>query len=87
MDGAEAVRKYPGITVFMSWPDFRHDLAGRVARAMLPGTKLLYVGESRHGCTADDTFFDQVETWGDYEYLANTNFEGVHDGLYLYTKP
>ena len=46
--------------ILMSWPDYDSENAFEIASKMKPGQILIYQGESKGGCTADDNFFDLV---------------------------
>lgn len=50
-------------SVLLVWPPFNFPFALKVAAAMRSGQVLLYAGEVKGGCTADDAFFD---------YMANS---------------
>lgn len=63
MDAIEAVKKYGKEVGFitMSWPPQNSDLAYKVLQTMRkvnPECILIYIGEKKGGCTADDRFFD-----------------------------
>lgn len=47
--------------ILMSWPDYDSDNAFKIASKMKPGQILIYQGESKGGCTADDKFFDLID--------------------------
>lgn len=76
--------------IMLGWPPYEHPFGALVARALRPGQVLLYQGEGRGGCTADDDFFDEVtdpSKWRDVEHGAwerklmahHLSFEGIHD--------
>jgi hypothetical protein len=44
--------------ILLVWPNLDSPFAANVARAMTSGQMLIYCGEGRGGCTADDDFFD-----------------------------
>ena len=50
----------------MVWPCLGSDFAHDVLLNMTPGQQLYYRGESRGGCTANDLFFDALETHAKY---------------------
>jgi hypothetical protein len=82
--GAEtAVSANPDSDVFCSWPSYKGEWFTRAVKRMKPGRLLYYIGESRGGCTAADSFFlfknkkiitcIDIPTW-----------YGLHDRLYIY---
>ena len=86
-EAVEAVKAYPDRNVFMSWPSYDESWAGQVAKAMAKGRVLAYIGEGRGGCTADDGFFDILDS--DFEEIGGVaipKWEGIHDYLKLYKK-
>ncbi len=63
VDAIEAVKKYGKNVGFilMSWPPQHSNLAYKVLQTMRnvnPDCILIYIGEGKGGCTADDDFFD-----------------------------
>lgn len=63
IDAVEAVKRYGKDVNFiiMSWPPQHSDLAYRVLQTMRVVNSdcvLIYIGEKKGGCTADDDFFD-----------------------------
>lgn len=65
------------------WPPVGGDVAGTVARKGAP--HIVYIGESRGGCTASYEFFDEVERkYGLIAEIELPSFVGVHDNLYHY---
>ncbi len=47
-------------SVLLIWPPYDLPLALQIAKAMRPGQVLVYEGEDKGGCTANDAFFDAV---------------------------
>lgn len=79
--------------VIMSWPDYKSPFAYKVASNMRVGQYLIYQGESYSGCTADDDFFDLIDSsFKEYPYLSNSlnkfhvQFSGIHDYWNVYRK-
>ena len=54
------LQELPGDIVLMSWPCYESDFAYEVARRLRPGQQLIYQGESKGGCCANDRFFDYM---------------------------
>lgn len=67
-------------SVLLVWPPHDFAFAEKIAMAMRPGQILLYAGEEKGGCTADDAFFDYMEgrrIWEPLTEIANS-FNEVH---------
>ena len=87
MNAAKAVRNYPSRTVLMSWPSYGKKWALMALHAMAPGQRLVYIGEGRHGCTANDGFFTYLSTnFSETHEILLDNFYGIHDECHIYTK-
>ena len=57
---AKHVNDYQNI--LMSWPNYDTSFAYNVLKLMQPKQKLYYCGEDKYGCTANDNFFDLLES-------------------------
>ena len=92
IDSLDYLRLHPEVELFiLSWPE-EDDLASRIWQALRPGQHLLYIGEDRHGCTANDVFFELIQ---DHEVENNAtkemrqsflSFDDFHDQPHLYQK-
>lgn len=92
MDALEYLRRHQQVELFiLSWP-MEDDTAVRFWQAMRPGQYLLYIGEERGGCTADNAFFDAIDG---HEVDNNAtrqmqrsflSFDDFHDQPHLYKK-
>jgi len=76
-------------TLFMCWPPYTEDMAFRAARSYLDagGRRIIYIGEGRGGCTADDSFFELMSARMTDVSPANIDilsWFGIHDHLYDY---
>ena len=81
------VRAHPDRTVIMSWPSYGSPWASHTLRAMAPGQRLIHIGESRGGCTADDDFFDALDKdFEEIKLLPHKRFWGLHDYCTLHRK-
>jgi hypothetical protein len=84
----DAVCKYHGYDVFVSWPCYAEQWAYEAAKNMKVGNYLYYIGEGYGGCTADDDFHDLLYT--DFVLQENTpslpQFSGLHDEFFHYIK-
>lgn len=71
--------------VLMVWPPYDEGVAENVARRK--PNHILYVGEQRGGCTAEDEFFDIVEQeYGVVGKLDLQSYTGIHDDFYHYVR-
>ncbi|WP_136809910.1 hypothetical protein [Desulfosediminicola flagellatus] len=92
MDSLEYVLRHPEVHLYiLAWPA-EDDLATRIWQSLIPGQHLLYIGEGKNGCTANDTFFDIIK---DHEVENEStrimkqsflSFDDFHDQPYLYKK-
>jgi hypothetical protein len=92
IDSLDYLRLHPEVELFiLSWPE-EDDLASRIWQALRPGQHLLYIGEDRHGCTANDVFFEliqghEVENNATKEMRQSfLSFDDFHDQPHLYQK-
>jgi hypothetical protein len=92
----DSVELLPGNfnVVLLSWPPMS-DFAHRIATAMTAGQILVYQGEPHGGCTADESFFAQVEDDAQWEHLDtwtaalnqhHLQFQGIHDRWAVWQK-
>ena len=71
--------------VLMVWPPYGESMAEIVARA--EPSHILYVGEQRGGCTANDGFFYIIEEkYGLVGRLEIPSYAGINDDFYHYTR-
>ena len=92
MDSLDYLRLHPEVELFiLAWPE-EDDLASRIWQALRPGQHLLYIGEDRDGCTANNVFFEliqghEVENNATKEMRQSfLSFDDFHDQPYLYQK-
>lgn len=90
LDAVEAIRKYGKSVGFiiMSWPPQNEDFALNALmemRRVNTSCRMIYVGEKRGGCTANDAFFDEIDDVSEkykeisdlrntYRYWANNEY-------------
>ncbi len=92
MDSLDYLRLHPEVELFiLAWPQ-EDNLASRIWQALRPGQHLLYIGEDRGGCTANNFFFELVHGH-EVENNATTkmresflSFDDFHDQPRLYQK-
>lgn len=92
LSAVDAIQKYGKDTdiIIMSWPPYMREDATETLLAMRevnPNAVMIYIGEGEGGCTADDSFFENIEYLEDGEFSkAATEYRsshGIHDRLYL----
>jgi hypothetical protein len=73
------------VPVLMVWPPLNGGLAVSVAEKEPP--HILYVGEPRGGCTAEDEFFDSLDRkYGLVAKIDIPSFAGCNDNLFHYIR-
>jgi len=71
--------------VLCVWPPVNDSMAEKVLR--FRPSHMLYVGEKRGGCTANDGFFDELEQkYGLVSTIDIPSYAGVNDNLYHYVR-
>lgn len=73
--------------LFLCWPEYGANYATEVLQSFT-GNKLVYIGESRGGCCANDSFFKELkENWNEVPCDVEVdNWFGIYDSLYLYER-
>ena len=69
----------PGQTILMTWPCIGTDFALNVAKKMKVGQFLIYHGESRGGCTANESFFRYLKNHFDVVDTSDMDDHGISD--------
>ena len=87
---AKHVNDYQNI--LMSWPNYDTSFAYNILNLMQPKQTLYYCGEDKYGCTANDNFFDLLESKAvlnsqltDELNKSHYSWPGVHDSWSVYT--
>jgi len=71
--------------ILMVWPALNKSVATEVARRK--PNHILYVGEQRGGCTAEDEFFDLLdEKYGLVAKIDLPSYVGIHDNFFHYVR-
>lgn len=85
--GVAAVTRYPERAVLMSWPTYGGVWAYNTAKAMRPGSVLIYIGEGENGCTACDKFHSLLDRkFEEVKQVGIPQFDGIHDHCWIYRK-
>ncbi len=85
----QAIDQFPGRTLLIVWPSYDEDWTGKALAHYTEkgGTKVVYVGEGRGGCTGDDLFHTILdEQWLEIEDLRILQWFGINDYLTIYTR-
>lgn len=81
--------------VLMAWPPLDRPFATQVAQRMCKGQVLLFNGEYRGGCTADESFYDEIASQSNWEYREGDSealnqyhlqLSGMHDHWQVFQK-
>lgn len=79
-------REHPDRTLFLCWPPYSSNMANLALRAY-KGKRLVYIGESEGGCTADDAFFKRLgRDWEEIDSHKPVQWWGIHDWVYVYER-
>jgi hypothetical protein len=86
LDAVSAVRKYYPRNVLMVWPCYDHPWAYQTALELKVGQTLIFIGDGRGGCTADDSFFSLMSTecFVMKDRVAIPQWDGIHDYIQIY---
>lgn len=84
LDALDAIARYPDSDVLMiAWPPYGTPMAAQALRAF-KGERLVYIGEGRGGCCADDEFFRLLDLeWHWWRTTQIPQWPGIHDALYF----
>jgi hypothetical protein len=76
----------PSKTLFLSWPPYDELVAYEVLHAYR-GERLIYIGEGNGGCTADETFFAELEAgWTEVASHTIAQWSGIHDFVMVFDR-
>ena len=90
IDACDAIDKYSSDIkyVLLSWPEYDSPMASNVLRKCLEhNIPLIYIGTEYGGCTADDSFFNLMDSETNVEYVCDSyiSFPGIYDKCMLIT--
>lgn len=87
LDAVSAVKKYPTRTLMICWPGLNETYAFNALKEF-EGEQLIYIGEQKSGCTANDQFFELLES--SWNCVQTHNMQSwcdiSYDQLYLYER-
>ncbi len=73
-------------TLFLCWPCYNKPFAHDVLKAFT-GKTLIYIGEYRGGCTADNDFFDLLDdAWTPRASIQIPQWNGIHDFMTVFER-
>lgn len=83
----ESIQSYPETAILMlSWPPCDDIMAYELLKRF-KGSKLIFIGEGKYGCTAEDNFFDLLEnTYVLYKTVEIPRWRNIYDDLFLYIR-
>jgi len=77
---------FPNHALFLCWPPYDEVMAFQ-ALLGYTGKTVIFVGEDRGGCTANDEFFDKLDHEFDLVETVNIpQWYGIHDCMYVYRR-
>jgi len=77
--GSEITVVYPEATLFLCWPPYNTPMAYDCLR-QYEGKRLVFVGEGDGGCTADDAFWELLQSeWEEVLDLTIPTWWGIRD--------
>lgn len=92
IDAIKAIKKYGKDIdiVIMSWPPYNSNIANKVTKKLHlinNSAKIIYIGEQKGGCTANDDFFNNIKVIKDKKFnKIRDNYQSyahIKDNLYL----
>jgi len=90
IDAVSAIKKYQDInTILAVWVPYEDSFMVDVLKAMKPGQRLIFIGESYGGCNATDEFFDTImdkEKFKIEEIYEFDRWFGINDYIQIITK-
>lgn len=79
-------KNYSNHTLFLCWPPYADSMAFDCLKKY-KGSRLIYVGESQGGCTADNNFFNLLDKeWEENMYIDIPQWDGMRDYLISYKR-
>jgi len=73
-------------TLFICWPPYDTSMAYKYLKAY-KGNTFIYIGESRGGCTANESFFNLLDQkWCLERTVSIPQFPSIHDYLAVYRR-
>ena len=77
---------HPDRSLFLCWPPYDSSMAYKTLCAYT-GNRLVYIGEDLGGCTADDSFFAELDTnWHEVATHKLVQWSGIHDWAWVYER-
>lgn len=84
-NGTKAVKKFADHNVLLlCWPPYHNNMAANALKAF-SGTKVIYIGEGRGGCTGNDEFHRLLEVdLKQVDHCRIPQWPGIHDSVWFY---
>jgi len=78
--------KYKDRSLFLCWPAYNSPMAEKALKSY-KGDTVIYIGEDKGGCTANDKFFVNLEkNFDEVESIELHVWPGIHDRLYIFKR-
>jgi hypothetical protein len=87
MDSVQAVKTFIEANILMSiWPLYLDPMLSNAVKEF-KGDKIIFIGESRGGCTGDDEFFEiMMNDWILEKYIKNRVVSYMYDSVFLFKR-
>ena len=85
-DDGSLLGKFADHTLLLCWPPFGSSMAAKTLGSFA-GETVIYIGEPRGGCTADDDFFDMLSA--DFVCIETSEipkWPGIHDKMHTFRR-
>lgn len=83
---SKSAAQHPDRALMLSWPPQESSMAYDTLKAY-KGNTLIYIGEGRGGCTANQQFFDRLaRDWEPIEEVDIPQWKDMHDTLQIYKR-
>lgn len=84
--GPEDLLGHSDRTLFLCWPSHDHPMA-TFSLEHYKGNTLIYIGESRGGCTGDDAFHWMLENeWEEMQKIRIPTWPHINDAMVIYRR-
>ena len=84
--GEKAILKHQDRALFLCWPPYATLMAYNSV-VKYKGNTIIYIGEDKGGCNADDKFFDYVSNKFKLDSIIHmAKWDSLYDNLYIYRR-
>jgi hypothetical protein len=83
---SDASKDDPSDIIIICWAPYDDPIASQCLN-IFTGSHLILIGEGYGGCTADHSFFDQLDKkWNIIKEIEIPQFYGIHDNCIIYER-